>query len=217
MFRKGVTLTFSVLVLSVFALVAGNHIGLAQSQNQSVPNLGGTWELVQLNGRKKTKQTEAKFPRLILVIAQEGSQIGITQKLIIRGTETVQSYSFYVDGRGENNDGRLETSAPDRRGFESVSRWRKQKLVTSYDNKVRPESGGVSISPSGYKTVSTASRRSDEWRLSADGKSLVLTSSIVRMHSGSLGPGIQSDTGFSRTPEASYAEFSKNKLVFRKI
>jgi hypothetical protein len=43
-----------------------------------------------------SKQPPGKFPKLTLVISQEGSEIRITQKRISQGTQTVQDYSYYA-------------------------------------------------------------------------------------------------------------------------
>ncbi|HEX3229489.1 MAG TPA: hypothetical protein VHQ95_11015, partial [Pyrinomonadaceae bacterium] len=76
MFRKRAAVTLSILVLSVATLFANSQRGLALSQNQSVPNLSGTWELVEDdNPARKLKPTDAGFPRLTLVISQEASLI----------------------------------------------------------------------------------------------------------------------------------------------
>lgn len=215
MSSKRIVAGLSIVTLATIAIITSEKNCRAQGQN--VPNLSGTWELVQLDGTKKNKQTEARFPRLILVISQEGSQIRVTQKMTRRGAETVQEYSYYTDGRGEANTGRIETWAPDVRGFESVSGWRKNSLVTKYDNKVRLGTGFTSSS-SGYSTINTAARRSDEWRLGRDTKTLILTSSTVRMHSASITGGAPApETGAAEDKQASYAEFGKNKLVFRRV
>ena len=108
MFRKRAAVTVSTLVLTVAALLASSPRVRAQSQNQSVPDLSGTWELVEDHSSLKMKLKDAGFPRVTVVIAQEGSQIRITQKQIKRGTQTVEEYSYYTDGRGETNLGRVE-------------------------------------------------------------------------------------------------------------
>lgn len=66
MFRNGAVVALSVLVFGVAALIP--HSCLAQSQDQSVPNLSGTWELVEDdNDAVELKPTHAGFPRLTLV------------------------------------------------------------------------------------------------------------------------------------------------------
>ena len=98
MFRKGPTVTLAIVALSVAALLANIQRVRAQSQNQSAPDLSGTWELVEDHSGLKMKLKDAGFPRVTVVIAQEGSQIRITRKQIKRGTQTVEEYSYYTDG-----------------------------------------------------------------------------------------------------------------------
>ena len=136
MFRKRAVVTLSIFVLSVATLFANSQKGLAQSQDQSVPNLSGTWELVEDdNAAKKLRPADAGFPRLTLVISQEGSLIRITQKQIRRGTETVQEYSYYTDGRGETNLGRVELWPRSVPKFASVSEWQKERLLIKYSGE----------------------------------------------------------------------------------
>lgn len=222
MFAKRLFASVSLLTLAMAVLAA--NAGSCTAQAQSAPNLSGTWELVEYGGVKQ-KNLGDKFPKLTLVISQEGSQIRITQKRIKRGTETVQEYTYYTDGRGETNTGRPELWGPDPRGFESVSSWQKEKLVTKYDVKVDlgTGKGGVSAlkSPS-YYTVNTAARRNDEWRLGSEGKTLVLTSSYLGINSGPITTGGIPDprlnnNGAEGDRMASYAGFSKSKCVFRRI
>ena len=173
MFRKRPAITLSTLVLSVAALFANSQGGLAQRQTQSAPNLSGTWELVEDNNdAKNLKPTDAGFPRLTLVISQEGSLIRITQKQIRRGTETVQEYSYYTDGRSETNLGRVELWPLYVAKLESVSGWQDERLLIKYSPEhLRWFGRGVSDS---WDT------RKDEWRLGPYGSTLILRISTAR-------------------------------------
>lgn len=195
MFRNGAVATLSILVLSVAALFANSHRGLAQSPNQSAPDLSGTWELVEIKGAMKLKPTERGFPRLMLVISQEGSQLRVTQKRTVHGTERASEYSYYTDGRGETNFGRIE-SWPYERKTESVSGWQQERLLIKYTAEftlLSPERGA---------------RRKDEWRLGSNGRTLILTRTTVRSASGS--------TDDAQTVSV-VAGFEKRKLIFRRI
>lgn len=221
MVAKRVVATASMLILAMAVLAA--NAGNCRAQAQSAPNLSGTWELVEYNGIKKKKENEAKFPKLILAISQEGSQIRITQKRTKNGTETVQEYSYYTDGRGEKNIGRPEVWGPDPREFESVSDWQKDNLVTKYDTQVQIGSAYSGSIHSGYNPVNTASRRRDEWQLRSNGKILVLTSRYLDINTSAIAAGRIPDdprlnsSGAEGDRAASYASFGKSKLVFRKI
>jgi len=204
MFARRLVTSVSLLTVAMAVLVANGRSCRAQAQ--SVPNLSGTWELVEYDAAKK-KTLEAKFPRLILVIAQEESEIRITQRRTQRGIEIVRDYSFFTDGRGEANVGCIEIWPRELPRFASVSGWKKDKLVIKYDNQVRLANGS-GMGPSsavGFYTTNSVARRNDEWRLRPDGKTLVLNISIVRMRSP------------SPDQQASYGEFENSKLVFRKI
>ena len=202
MFRKRPTVTFSILVLS--AAFANSQRGLAQSQNQSVPDLSGTWELVEDHSGLKMKLNDAGFPRVTVVIAQEGSQIRITQKQIKRGAQTVEEYSYYTDGRGETNPGRVELYPRYVANFESVSGWQKERLLIKFSTE--------HLKWFGRGVADSWVTRKDEWRLGSYGGTLILTISTVRRESGGLYVG--SDQ--SQTVSGG-AGLEKRKLTFKRI
>jgi len=188
MFRKRPTVTFSILVLS--AAFANSQRGLAQSQNQSVPDLSGTWELVEDHSGLKMKLKDAGFPRVTVVIAQEGSQIRITQKQIKRGIETVKEYSYYTDGRGETNLGRVELYPRSVTRFASVSGWQEERLLIKY---------------SGEFSLNSSSDRKDEWRLvPGDGKLILIIATLLR----------QSGFYVGANSEPGMNQLAKRELVF---
>ena len=158
---KRLVAAVSLLTLSTAVLAANAGSCSAQAQSQSVPNLSGTWKLVEIKYADSVRPSDPRFPKLMLVISQEGSQIRITQKRTKRGTTTVQEYSFYTDGRGETNIGRIETF-PYERKTESVSGWKQESLLIKYstDLSLMNPDRGVS--------------RKDEWRLGSNG-TLILT------------------------------------------
>jgi len=180
------------LVLSVAALFAGSPRVRAQSQNQSAPNLSGTWELVEDHSGLTMKVKDADFPRVTVVIVQEGSRIRITQKQIKRGTETVEEYSYYTDGRGETNLGRVELYPRSLPKFASVSGWKKERLLITYE---------------GDGSSAASADRKDEWRLGPNDGTLILTiSTLFRVSRFSVGS--QSETR-ERSPT-----LEKRKLIF---
>ena len=217
-------LVASVSLLTLAMSVLAANAGSCSAQAQSVPNLSGTWELIEFNGSKKSKQPPDKFPGLTLVISQEGSEIRITKKRTKRGIQTVQDYSYYTDGRGEKNDGRIEVWGEDVHGLDSVSGWQKNRLVTQYDRNVTLQTGsktttGPRPGPGEYSIVNSSVSGTDEWRLGRDGLTLVMTTAIVFINSPSTTGGL-SDPRLEnpgRDGQAAYADFGKTKLVFRKI
>jgi hypothetical protein len=202
MFRKRAAVTVSTLVLTVAALLASSPRVRAQSQNQSVPDLTGTWELVEDHSALKMKLKDAGFPRVTVVIAQEGSQIRITQKQIKRGTQTEEEYSYYTDGRGETNLGRVELYPRYVAKFESVSGWEKERLLIKFSTEhLRWFGRGVSDS---WVT------RKDEWRLGSYGGTLILTISTVQ----SVSPGLYVGATYQSQTVTRAARLEKRKLVF---
>jgi hypothetical protein len=198
--------TLSIFVLSVAALFASSQRVLAQSQNQSAPDLSGTWELVEDSvAWPKLKPTDAGFPRLTLVISQEGAQIRITQKRIRRGTQTVEEYSYYTDGRGETNLGRVELYPRYVATFESVSGWQKERLLIKFSTEhLRWFGRGVS---------DTWVTRKDEWRLGPYGGTLILAISTVQSGSGGLYVGAT----YQSQMVTRAARLEKRKLTFKRI
>ena len=222
MVARRLVASLSLLTLAMVVLAA--NAGSCSAQAQSVPNLSGTWELIEFNGSKKSKQPPDKFPGLTLVISQEGSEIRITKKRTKRGIQTEQDYSYYTDGRGEKNDGRIEVWGEDVHGLDSVSGWQKDRLVTQYDRNVTLQTGsktttGPRPGPGGYSIVNSSVSGSDEWRLGRDGMTLVLTTAIVFINSPATTGGLSDPRleNTARDGQAAYADFGKTKLVFRKI
>jgi hypothetical protein len=202
MFRNGAVVTLSIVVLSIAALFASSQRVLAQSPNQSGPNLSGTWELVEDHSGLKMKLKDAGFPRVTVVIAQEGAQIRITQKQIKRGTQTVEEYSYYTDGRGETNPGRVELYPRYVSKLESVSGWQKERLLIKFSTEhLRWFGRGVSDS---WVT------RKDEWRLGSDGGTLTLTISMVQSES----PGLYVGATYQSQTVTPASRLEKRKLVF---
>ena len=214
MFPKGLIVGLSMLVLAAAVIIAGENSCRAQSQN--VPNLSGTWELIEYGGTTKG-QLGSKFPQMTLAISQTASEVKITQKRIRRGVEEVQEFTYYPDGRGETNMGRVELWPRNVPRFESVTQWQKDKLLSDYKGQLSLATG-FSTKDGDYSTRDSLDRRKDEWRLASNGKTLALTSSTVQMNSGAI-TGRQPAPGGSlddRGQMAPRAEFYKQKLVFRK-
>jgi len=109
----------------------------------------------------------------------------------------VKEYSYYTDGRGETNLGRVELYPRYVAKFESVSGWQKEGLRIKYSNERGPD---------------TWANRKDEWRLGSYGGTLILTISTVRSASGGLYVG--SDQ--SQTVSVG-AGLVKRKLTFKRI
>lgn len=199
------------LTLATVVIIAGEKSGRAQTQN--VANLSGAWELIEYDGTTK-RQIGSKFPKVTLVISQTASEIKITQKTIRRGVEQVQEFTYYTDGRGETNTGQIRLWSQDSPRVESVTEWKKDKLVTRYN-------GRLSVM-AGYPSKSTSTDAKEEWRLSSGGKELVLTSSGTQMDSAPIGGAQATSNDILRAETQSRdlaprAQFFTSKLVFRKV
>jgi hypothetical protein len=214
MFPKGLIVGLSMLILAAAVIMVDENSCRAQSQN--VPNLSGTWELIEYGGTTKG-QLGSKFPQMTLVISQTASEVKITQTRIRRGVEEVQEFTYYPDGRGETNMGRVELWPRNVPRFVSVTQWQKDKLLSDYKGQLSLMTG-TSTKNGDYSTRDSLAGRKDEWRLASNGKTLALTSSTVQMNSVSVtghqtAPGGSLDDMGQMAPRA---EFYRQKLVFRK-
>jgi len=215
MFPKDLMVGLSMLILAAAVIMADQNSCRAQSQN--VANLSGTWELIEYGGTTKG-QLGSKFPQMTLTISQTASEVKITQKRIRRGVEEVQEFTYYPDGRGETNMGRVELWPRDVPKFESVTQWQKDKLLSDYKGQLSLLTGGSGTKDGDYYTRDSLRRRKDEWRLASNGKTLALTSSNMQMNSHIITGRLPVSGGTldDRGQMAPQAVFSKQKLVFRK-
>lgn len=214
MFPKGLIVGLSILILAAAVIIVDEKSCRAQSQN--VPDLSGAWELIEYNGITKA-QLGPKFPKMTLVISQTAPEVRITQKGFRSGVEEVREFTYYPDGRGETNMGRVQLWPCDVPKFESVTQWQKDKLLSDYEGQPSLMTG-CSSKMGITQPVVTSDRRKDEWRLASNGKTLALTSSGVQINSYSV-TGSHPVSGGSlddRGEMAPRAEFYKQKLVFRK-
>jgi len=203
------------LILAAAILIVEANNCRAQSQN--VPNLGGTWELIEYDGVTKDR-LGSKFPKLTLAISQTASEVKITQKGFRGGVEEVREFTYYTDGRGETNTGRVQLWPGDVPKFESITRWQKDRLMSDYKEHLSRMTGSSSRNGGDYATSDTYGRRQDEWRLATNGETLELKSSSVDINSTSVtghrpaSGGTLDDRGEMAPKFQSY----KQKLVFRK-
>ena len=94
MFLKCSRVGLSMLILAAAILIVDANNCRAQSQN--VPNLGGTWELIEYDGVTKDR-LGSKFPKLTLAISQTASEVKISQKGFRGGVEEVREFTYYTD------------------------------------------------------------------------------------------------------------------------
>jgi hypothetical protein len=214
MFAKSLRVVLSILILAVAVIVVDEKNVRGQSKN--VPNLSGTWELIEYFGGTK-RQLGSNFPKMTLAISQTDSEVKIIQKRMRNGVEEVRELTYYLDGRGESNLGRVELWPRYEPRFESVTAWQKDRLLSSYKEQQSLRTGS-SLKNGVYSTTDSVARRKDEWRLASDGQTLALTSSSVQTNSFSItghqpAPGGRLDDKGQMAPTTG---FYKSKLLFRK-
>jgi hypothetical protein len=134
MFARRLVASLSLLTLAIAVLAA--KAGSCSAQAQSAPNLSGTWELVEIKRAMGLTPSDARFGKLMLAISQAGSQLRITQKRTLRGTVRATEYSYYTDGRGETNIGRIESFPYERK---TESEWMETgKVANQIHHRIQP-------------------------------------------------------------------------------
>lgn len=201
MFARIIAAGLLMLAVSMAINIGGQANGGEQGQN--VPNLSGTWELIEFDGTRKVDDI-TRFPKLTLVVSQTATEIRITQKTIRRGTELTQEFTYYADGRGETNFGRIQLWAYNQSDVESVTEWSKDKLLTRYKQRRSLVSG--------HTTKDLLAGVKEEWQLASDDKTLVLKTSHVQTEFPSISG--SSNVNAELAPKAS---FHATKLKFKKV
>ena len=172
------TAMVSILVLGL-TLSAGSRAGRLPAQAAGLPNLSGTWELIDDNFDKKSRG-DPRFPQVTLVISQEGSDLKIIRKRIRKsgnrkGTLDVREFIYHTDGQGDTNLGRYDLwrEAPK---LKSVTRLGDNKILTEFDQQVTVGISGRPLfrGPYNYEMPTTMPPFEEEWSLSEAGKKLVL-------------------------------------------
>lgn len=166
------------LLLST-CLIAFATICLAQSSPPGKPDLSGNWKLDV--GKNTSIQEEIK-------ITHNEPQFIVRRKVKDAAEETELTY--YTDGRGEKNP-----AGPVEAGFES---WRPQETEsqTSWDqkNNLVTRSASMVISSGAVWEREIV----EEWRLSADGKTLTLTTRNLPKKDSAGNAGATAATEFKR-------------------
>jgi hypothetical protein len=133
-----------------------------EAQKKGTPDLSGTWKLDRSKGNYARYSGLKPDADLLLIISQAGPEIKVTRKSLWRGQERVLEATYYGDGRGEVASTFLGSSEN-----KSQSSWEGNKFVTRFsvtsETRVR---GRIT-----YEVT-------QEWKLSADGKTLTQTETI---------------------------------------
>ena len=154
------------LLKSVFflCLVFGLSIAQTKSVSKTKPDLSGIWTLDESRSKVDTRLTD-KLQDYVLTIIHKEPEIRITRSYKQDGRNHTEESIYYTDGRPEFN------SRTGRKDSEPVTRWRGQKLVRRTVAKL---TGNIRETFPPLEAVTT-----EEWELSADGKTLTRTVTLT--------------------------------------
>jgi len=168
------------LTVLVFLLCGTTALFAQEVNDKKTADLSGTWKLSKADGERIASNSKSAYSDMTLKITSSTSEIRI-EKTIFKNSPQPKTevFTFYSDGRGESNTKTtLEYRPSAKSGFpmaptypaniESKTAWDKGKLVTRYEKSTIIHYAG--------NIFSTAR---DEWKLSDDGKKLILVSSTL--------------------------------------
>lgn len=144
---------------------------LAQGSKESFsrlskPNFSGNWVLDMNESYFDGPKSDLIYDSLTLIISHQDPELKITRKLVKKKKERSQEVIYYTDGRGEKN-----SSFNEKETVQSKTYWKSNILVTK---------GTVSTPAFGDVIMSDTT---DKWELSADGNTLIQTSSSSPLRS----------------------------------
>lgn len=171
------------LLLST-CLLAFATIGFAQSSQTGKPDLSGTWKLDAAKSADTLEELKITHHDPLFIVRRK-----VHPKDAPDAPEETE-LTYYTDGRGEKNLSGVGSEA----GFES---WRpaKTESTTSWDkNNLVTRSVSRSISSGAIFEREIV----DEWRLSADGKTLTLTTKNLPKKDSPGNAAAGAATGFKR-------------------
>jgi hypothetical protein len=171
------------MIISKLTAFAFLLFGAALCFGQSAKNaadFSGTWRLIKFDNVKVTADAKSRFADMTLKIEAGASEFRIERTTGSRSAQPeTETFIFYGDGRGESNNlPPLALKTPRKTPFTTVisapasyaskTVWDREKLVTRYDAARTVRQSGVEYTNGKY-----------EWKLSENGKQLILTSSSL--------------------------------------
>jgi len=182
-----------ILLSAVFGLTPVQSITL-----QEKPNFSGTWKIDKSKGNYVKISGLKPEADLILVISHAEPQIKVTRRLLWDGREDLQEVNYYADGRGEFS--RTFTNESESK---SKTKWNGKKPVTEFSVTLKNEK----LAHINYDVI-------QEWKLSADGKTLTQTQRAFNFS----GPPnmLTPPSGLFKTPESTLPA-EEIKRVFTRI
>lgn len=154
--KKGVVILLSLLLVTLcLAQGGGKRLG-----RLSKPNFSGTWVLDINESDLDGPKSNLIYDSLTLIISHQDPELKITRKIAKKKKERSQEIVYYTDGRGEKN-----SSFNKKETVQSKTHWEGDILVAK----------GIASTPTSGDVI--MSDITDKWELSADGISLMQTSS----------------------------------------
>jgi hypothetical protein len=170
----------SFCLVLIFALVASStHAQAKQKSAKPKPDFTGNWLL----DRAKSNVGPSVTPDQPVKISHHDPEFRITRMVESNGRVAGQEFVYYTDGRGETNrmvnslrrHSYLYPERDNKVAIRSKTTWAGNRLVTRLRNPTRSVIGRQLLE---FEII-------DEWRLSADGKTLTQTSRVVSREDGS--------------------------------
>ena len=152
--------------------VSAVAINAQGNKSQTKPNLSGTWMLDQSRSNVGTS-SNAAASNYEIKIAHSEPELRIRRTTNVNGQIEERELTYYTDGRGEMNptiawlSSSPDSKSPKSANTKSRTRWSGDKVVT---RSMLSLSAGSQIVQ--YDLI-------EEWKLSADGKTLTQTTRFV--------------------------------------
>lgn len=200
--RPGLKLLLTGTLRNAVVLAALAPLCFAFSQQQvsrlsKAPQWNGTWVLQKPNDGKKNSQLKGN---VTLVISQTHQQMRVIRKLNENGNETVHELTYYTDSRGEANP-----TSDGKRTLKSITKFSDHKLIIRFSLPSNTVDRRVVVND-----------RTEEWKLSSDGRTLTQTSSFTISSSDS--DASNNPYGSPRTPNIFASPLRRTeKKVFKRI
>ncbi len=138
-------------------------------KSQTKPDLSGTWAFDAAH----SNVTPASIVNAGIKISHHDPEFKVFRTITVNGNEEQKELTYYTDGRGETNpathwissspDAKLPQSAETK----SKTKWSGNRIVTRFSLRTTE---GIHV---------VEQEVVDEWKLSADGKTLTLTTTFI--------------------------------------
>lgn len=155
---KKIIVCLFLLWCATTAFAQGNQTKPAR---QIRPDMSGTWELNKAKSDLRDDRYALSLSEVGLTILQHDPELKLARRFRSGSSDSEKPSLFYTDGRGETN-----ADARDQDAIKSKTNWDGKKLISRYVLR-RAVAGN-------HETVDVI----DEWRLSDDGGTLTLKTTL---------------------------------------